>query len=71
MASIRRKSEVAMLRYRASLINQPSLPSWMKYHYSEDYKTGLLYGVPDVSTQYRLQIVATDRDTFETGENRY
>lgn len=66
-SSLRRKNEAAMLRYRASLINQPSLPSWLKYHYSKDYKTGLLYGVPKLSAQYRLQIVATDRDTFETG----
>ena len=68
-SSLRRKNEAAMLRYRASLINQPSLPSWLKYHYSKDYKTGLLYGVPKLSAQYRLQIVATDRDTFETGKD--
>ena len=48
-------------------LNQPSLPPWLSYYYSQDYKAGLLYGVPDTAGQTRLEVVATNRDTFETG----
>ena len=48
-------------------LNQPSLPLWLSYYYSQAYKAGLLYGVPDTAGQTRLEVVATNRDTFETG----
>ena len=48
-------------------LNQPSLPPWLRYYYSQDYKSGLLYGVPTSPGQTRLEVVATNRDTFETG----
>ena len=60
-----KRREKSLLRYRPTLVNQPSLPRWLKYHYSEDYKTGLLYGVPEKTQESRLQILATNRDTFE------
>ena len=65
--SRQRTKDVGLLRYRAMQLNQPSLPPWLRYYYSQDYKSGLLYGVPTSPGQTRLEVVATNRDTFETG----
>jgi len=57
-----------LVRYRATLLNRPSLPPWLKYRHSSRHKAGLLYGVPPTAGQTIIQVVATNRHTFETGE---
>ena len=45
----------------------PGLPSWLKYKYSSRHRAGFLYGVPPALGTTRLEVVATNTDTFETG----
>ena len=53
------------LRYRVSLLHHPSLPAWLSYHQLEAGR-GMLYGVPALHGQTKLQILATDTETFNT-----
>jgi len=57
-----------LVRYRATLLNKPSLPRWLKYRHSSRHKAGLLYGVPPASGLTIIQIVATNRHTFQTSQ---
>jgi len=57
-----------LVRYRATLLNRPSLPTWLKYRHSSRHKAGLIYGVPPTEGHTIIQVVATNRHTFETGE---
>jgi len=57
-----------LVRYRATLLNRPSLPLWLKYRHSTRHKAGLLYGVPPTDGVTVIQIVATNRHTFQTGQ---
>lgn len=61
-----RRGDQALLRYAPSLVGEPSLPPWLHYHFSEEHRSGLLYGVPERAGKTRLQVLATNRDTFET-----
>eukprot|EP00092_Neocalanus_flemingeri_P008945 GFUD01009623.1.p1 GENE.GFUD01009623.1~~GFUD01009623.1.p1 ORF type:complete len:506 (-),score=92.78 GFUD01009623.1:448-1965(-) len=57
-----------LVRYRATLLDRPSLPTWLKYRHSSRHKAGLIYGVPTAAGHTCIQVVATNRHTFETGE---
>jgi len=57
-----------LVRYRATLLDRPSLPGWLKYRHSPRHKAGLLYGVPPTTGLTVIQIVATNRHTFQTGQ---
>ncbi|XP_033220623.1 epsilon-sarcoglycan isoform X5 [Belonocnema kinseyi] len=53
--------------YQSSLLNSPDLPSWIHYVYSERARQGFLYGVaPRNQKDFKLEIVALDKKTFET-----
>jgi len=54
------------VRYRASLVGKPGLPSWVKYRHSARHRSGLLYGRPVAEGTTDLQVVATNRETFST-----
>ena len=53
------------LRYRVSLLHQPALPAWLTFTQLED-RAGLLYGLPPSAGLTKLQILATDTQTFNT-----
>ncbi|XP_056640234.1 epsilon-sarcoglycan isoform X1 [Diorhabda sublineata] len=53
--------------YQASLLDAPDLPSWINYIYSEQHRSGFLYGVPPkVIDNIPLEIVALNKKTYET-----
>lgn len=53
--------------YQASLLDAPDLPSWINYVYSEQHRSGFLYGVPPkVIDNVPLEIVALNKKTYET-----
>eukprot|EP00090_Calanus_glacialis_P045174 TRINITY_DN8230_c0_g1_i2.p1 TRINITY_DN8230_c0_g1~~TRINITY_DN8230_c0_g1_i2.p1 ORF type:complete len:520 (-),score=103.32 TRINITY_DN8230_c0_g1_i2:388-1947(-) len=57
-----------LVRYRATLLDRPSLPPWLKYRHSSRHKAGLIYGVPPTAGLTIIQVVATNRHTFQTGQ---
>ena len=54
------------VRYLPLQAAQPALPPWLQYHYSPQYRAGLLYGVPPRPGTTSLRVVATNRETFDT-----
>ena len=49
--------EKDLVRYRATLLKQPSLPTWLKYRHSSRHKAGLLYGVPPSDGHSMIQVI--------------
>ena len=68
-SSTKSAEEGKKYRYRPSLRGLPNLPNWMRYKYSRRHKAGFIYGVPprEVGRVVELEVVATDRDTYQTG----
>jgi len=54
--------------YLPALRGLPDMPTWLKYKYSQRHSSGFIYGVPPRANEiYQLSVVATNRETFETG----
>lgn len=54
--------------YQPSLLNNPDLPSWINYIYSNRHHAGFLYGVPPNinNAEVLVEIVALNRKNYET-----
>lgn len=54
--------------YRPSIKGLPDMPYWMRYKYSKRHSAGFIYGVPPKANELlELDVVATNKGTFETG----
>lgn len=54
------------VHFRPSLLNMPDLPKWMKFVYSDYYRNGFIYGVPEKSGNMTVEIIATNKVTYKT-----
>lgn len=54
--------------YQPSLLNNPDLPTWVNYIYSNHHHAGFLYGVPPNinNEEVLLEIIALNRKNYET-----
>lgn len=53
------------VRYDASLLHAPDLPSWLSYDYQPLYNSGVVFGLPpDNITSVQLKVVAHDTVAF-------
>ncbi|CAL4123216.1 unnamed protein product, partial [Meganyctiphanes norvegica] len=53
--------------FRPSLLNMPDLPRWLHYSYSRAEHKGFIYGAPPQHTKnFSLEVIATDKHTYET-----
>ncbi|XP_066903971.1 epsilon-sarcoglycan isoform X2 [Halyomorpha halys] len=60
-------SSVRGFKYRATLANNPDLPRWMSYLYSDRHRAGFIFGVPPVNQpNFKLDIIGINKDTYES-----
>ncbi|XP_013783675.2 epsilon-sarcoglycan-like [Limulus polyphemus] len=58
--------EAESLVYRASLFGMPDLPHWMNYRHVNTTETAYLYGAPDEPGEVHIEIIALNKDNYET-----